>query len=125
MIRHKIGGHGGQCERWNRTLVDQHHYGAYAANRSTSNRAGTFVYMDGPSDGRGTSQDTAASDTVQAQQSPSPPFCQFIQSRFNHYHLTMGGSKVQGVCVCVRVRVRVRVHVRVCVHVCVCVLACD
>ena len=81
--------------------------------------AATSAFVDGPSDGRGphkaqfrrqgTSQGTAASVAVLAQQSPSPPFV--ILSRavlpkdIYHYHLTMDSSKVQGVCVCVCVYV--------------------
>ena len=36
--------------------------------------AATSTFVDGPSDGMGTSQGTAASVAVLVQQSPSPPF---------------------------------------------------
>ena len=99
------------CRDGIKTLVDQHRYGACAANRAEL--AATSAFVDGPSDGRGTLQGTAASVAVLAQQSPSPPFV--ILSRAVLPKDTAIISRW--------VAPRSKVCAYVCVHACVCVSA--
>ena len=97
------------------TLVDQHCYGACAANRSTLSRAGSYLCLCGRSfRWQGTSQGTAASVAVLVQQSPSPPIViNFYPGQFHpRIPLSSHDGRLQGskVCVCACVCVCVRTH---------------